>query len=238
MTEVAVKDRLGVLKIHLPLDRALTQQLRLDCLNKIEARVARFRKHNVSATLLTDNNTHGGMPKWGGHALYEHEFDYIGAAHASNGCRLKVLKRRKLDGHVDNHEYIGVKVCVTWPSGRKTKMWLVQANIGRDASAETALNDMKRIKKAFPGHSVIGLDEIDEADDPNETMMVKKVWNPKKYHIVGLGKKSLVIVSPKLRVPREKIMQACKGMDHITPARDLVELVISPPKPLIRKDKS
>lgn len=231
----SAEDRLGILKIHLPLDRSSTQTRRAQCINTIKDRVHLFRDVYTTSALMTDHNTHGPMPHWGGHGLYQHGFDYIGCASSRRGATLKVLKRKKIEGHIDNHDYIGVKVQITWPSGRKTKTWLVQANLGRGVSSAVFEKDCRRIKRVFRGNFILGFDEVDEADSPEEHSIMEKVWNPKRCTFAGWKTLSPVIVSSRIPVERVEIIKACEGLAHVTPHRDLVEVVVLPPKRLITK---
>lgn len=224
-------DQLGVLKIHYPLDRKATKVLRADCHRLVEKRVEVLKLLGITTVLLTDHNTHGGLPSWGGRRLMGRGIDYIGAAESSHidGATLKVLKWKVVDGTIDNHNFIGVQVRVTWASGLHTKIWFVQANLGRHETQAKFFANARRLKKAFSGNVVWGFDEIDEADGPNEHALLKKVWDPKRYHHCGGSTFSPVIVSPRLRVRGVVVRKACDGLEHVTPHRDLVEVIIERP---------
>lgn len=227
-------DKLGVLKIHLPLDRKGTESLRKDCVDEVEVRTSVLATNGVSTVLITDHNTHGPAPFAGYRVLFKQGIDYIGA-HSVPGTTYKVLKTKVVQGTVDKHNFIGVKCLVTWPSGRKTRIWFVQANIGRGESPASFLANAKRIKAAFKGHVVWGFDEIDEADRPDEHALLKQVWRSRKYQFCGWETYSPVIVSPRLQVLRSRVTKACDGKAGVTPHRDLVEVIIAPPKKLVDK---
>jgi hypothetical protein len=61
------------------------------------------------------------------------------------------------------------------------------------------------------------------------------VWDPNKYQHCGGDTFSPVIVSPRLRVRSVNVRQACHGLAHVTPARDLVEVMIERPKRLTER---
>lgn len=222
-------DDLGVLKIHYPLDRPETQQLRADCQHLVEGLAAKLNGQSKTAVLLTDHNTHTGMPAWGGRRLTWKGIDYIGVSQSFTGAQLRVLKTKVVNGTIDNHDFIGVKVRVTWQSGKHTNIWFVQANLGRGESTEVFVQNAMRLKRAFRGNVVWGFDEIDEADGPNEHALLKKIWNPNKYQFCGGDSLSLVVVSPRLKVKNVEVIKACNGLAHVTPHRDLVKVVIGRP---------
>lgn len=225
-------DQLAFLKIHYPLARSGTKGLRADCQNLVEARTAKLKGQDTTVVLATDHNTHGGMPAWGGRRLFARGIDYLGVAEASGGARFKTLKTKVVDGTIDNHNYLGVKVRVTWPSGLHSDIWFVQANFGRHETPAKFLSDARRLKRAFRGNVVWGFDEIDEADGPNEHALLKQVWNPRRYHHCGSASFSPVILSPKLRPRGVVVRHACDGLAHVTPHRDLVEVVVERPRRL------
>jgi hypothetical protein len=228
-------DQLGVLKIHYPLDREQTKTVRAHCHQAVIDCASTLRGSGTSSVLMTDHNTHGPLPNWGGRRLASHRIDYVGASTAAHGARLKVLKTKVVDGTIDNHEFIGVQTLVTWPSGLHSKIWFVQANFGRHESDAKFLDNARRLKKAFRGNVVWGFDEIDEKDVPNEHALLEKVWDPRKYHYAGGAAKSMVIASPRLRVKSVAVIRACGGVAHLTPARDLVRVIIQ--RPLRLRDR-
>jgi len=224
-----VADVLGVLKIHYPLDRQAPKTVRAHCHQAVKDCASRLAAKGTSSVLMTDHNTHGPLPAWGGRRLASHRIDYVGANTAPHGAKFRVLRTKVVNGTIDNHEFIGVRVLVTWPSGKHTKIWLVQANLGRHETTAKFLDNARRLKKAFRGHVIWGFDEIDEKDGPNEHALLKKVWDPRKYHYAGGDSLSMVIASPKLRVNNVAIIRACGGVVKYTPARDIVQVEIARP---------
>lgn len=231
-------DRLGVLKIHFPLDRPETASRREDCREAVEEHSEKLRQGGVTSLLLTDHNTHGRqMPEWGGRKLMSDGFDYIGV-NVARKTWTTVIRKRTLKGNIDNHDYIGVRLRVTWPSGRKTKIWFVQSNMGRGVDSDVFRKDARRLKRRFRGHVVWGFDEIDEADKVDEHKILREVWKSTRFTLCGWRTMSPVIVSKRLQVLDVRITKACEGLAKVTPHRDLVEVIIAPPVPWAHRVKT
>lgn len=194
------------------------------------AAVANLRRM-VSVIVNSDTNKHGALPDFGPHLrrIGGKGIDLIGFIRAKGGARLKVIKRKRVDLHIDGHDCYGVKVRVTFPSGKRVTYWDVQANLGRGVGDTVFLNSCKRILKAFGKNAVYHFNEVDEADAPNEHAILGGIFTREDFDRVAWGTMCPVLVGKaRLRVKDSNVSVGSPGLAKVSPHRVVVETILAP----------
>jgi hypothetical protein len=104
-------------------------------------------------------------------------------------------------------------------------MILWQANLGRGVSEAEFLRNLRRVLDAAGPRAVICLQEIDEADRPDEMAAVVELARD-THRIVGRHTAVPILVPRHLSVVRTLQTPACKGLALFTPNRIINEAVI------------
>lgn len=229
------QDRLVEINSHGPLAR-LGGKAGEQLWETWEAAVRRRHDHyaELGLTVLTttDDNKHGSLPDFGTgfHRIGGIGIDLIGKRPVADGAHVEVVDRKSVRLHIDGHNGHGAKLKVTWPSGRGTVFWLVQANLGRHESPARFTASCVALREAFGLRAVYGFDEIDEADKPYEHELLRGVFPlADGFEAVGWGGLSPTLAGPVLTVKRAKVTLGCPGLAGVSPARDVVETVLTPP---------
>lgn len=200
----------------------------------IRARANAAVRSGRTVTITSDTNKRLGLPNFG--TLMKRiggvDIDLIAKRQATGGVKIKVIKRRVVDLHIDGHNGHGSKIKVTFPSGKTVTYWLVQANLGRGVGAAVFRDSCLALRKAFgTARAIYNFDEIDEADRPNEAAILREVFPAEQFRYVGGQTLSPTLVATKrLRVVRSDVFPASPGLAKVSPARVVVETVISPKK--------
>lgn len=104
-------------------------------------------------------------------------------------------------------------------------MKVVQANLGRGAPTDEFVMNFNRVMKAAGKRGMINLQEVDEADHPEEMDIILE--RSKRTHVVYGENLAVPILVPKyLDVVRHDITQASKGLAKYTPNRPLNTVVV------------
>lgn len=185
----------------------------------------------VSAIVNSDTNKHGALPDFGPHMrrIGGKGIDLIGFIRAKGGARIKVIKRRVVNLRIDGHDCYGVKIRVTFPSGKRVTYWDVQANLGRGVGDQVFYDSCKRIRAAFGANAVYHFNEIDEADAPNEHAILGGIFSKEDFRRVAWGTRCPVLVGRRrLRVKKANVSIGSPGMAKVSPHRVVVETILVP----------
>lgn len=107
----------------------------------------------------------------------------------------------------------------------KRQLTVVTANIGRGEDKAKCEDNLRRIRRTFPG-ALIGFQEIDEADGPDEHAILRSVFHD--YTFAGWGTFEPIAVPPGWHIRRERVDKACDGLARATPTRWVVQALIVP----------
>lgn len=189
-------------------------------------------KRGVSTTLTLDTNLRGRLPNLGAglRRIGGRDIDLIAFRKAVGGASIKVLKRKMVNLHIDGHECWGVRLKVTFPSGKVVKFWLVSANLGRGAGDEKFRRHVKRIRRAFGRYAVYNFMEIDEADAARENKILHEEFSDADFITVNKGRmvQTLVGRRAKVRIVDTDIRTASPGMAKVSPLRQCVTTTLGP----------
>lgn len=235
--QVPAPSKEGVANIlaHAPLARlggAAGQEL----WDQWEATLRKQGNENLKAGLTTtytlDTNKRDGMPRLGAglKRIGGKGIDLIAKRQAVRGAKVKVIKRRMVDLHIDGHECYGVRMKVTFPSGRSRKYWLVMANLGRGVSEDVFRRSVARIHKAFGDRAIYNFMEVDEADKPNENQIIRAEFTSAKFAYVNRGRLVQTLVGKKapVKVIDTVVRAASPGMAKVSPPRQMVQTTVAP----------
>jgi hypothetical protein len=227
-------DQLATLASHGPLARlggdagaALSQRWEVGVREDASIDV----RKGVSALYLVDSNIRGRLPRFGQiRRIGGKDIDLIAFRKAKGGASVKVLKRKTVKMHIDGHDCYGVRVKVTFPSGKSVKFWEVFANIGRGASDEVFRAHIKRIHKAFGSRAVYNFVEIDEADEARERKGLFAEFPTSDFRYVGKNQRVVTLVSRSapVRVVETSVKMVSPGMAKVSPSRVSVKTVLAP----------
>lgn len=104
-------------------------------------------------------------------------------------------------------------------------MIVCQANLGRGVTADEYRRNLRRVLAAFGPRALYALQEIDEADKPEELDILAGLVR-RSHRIVG-GQTAVPILVPRhLELLEESQEQACEGLAKFTPARQLNEALM------------
>lgn len=196
----------------------------------VRSRANRRVRQILSVLFTMDTNKHGALPNFGAglRRIGGRGIDLIGFRRAAGGASIKVLKRKTVNLHIDGHDCHGVRLRARFPSGLKVTFWLVHANIGRGTEQQVR-NSLIRIRKAFGAAAVYNFNEIDEADVPKETRILREVFPKAQFRPVGMGTRCVTLVGrKKLKVRRGRIFTASRGMAKVSPHRVVIETTLAP----------
>jgi endonuclease/exonuclease/phosphatase family metal-dependent hydrolase len=104
-------------------------------------------------------------------------------------------------------------------------MRLWQANLGRNVSTPEYLENLDRVLVAAGRGGVVCLQEIDEADRPEEMDWLRKRVR-KTHRIVGQGTAVPILVPRSTDILAAHIEPACKGLARFTPNRVVNKAVL------------
>lgn len=222
---------------HAPLAR-LGGQRGEDLWGEWEAFIRAQGNKNLKAGLTTtytlDTNNREGMPHLGAglKRIGGKGIDLIAKRQAVRGAKIKVIKRRMVDLHIDGHECYGVRMKVTFPSGKSVKYWLVMANLGRGVSEDVFRRSVARIHKAFGDRAIYNFMEVDEADKPNENQIIRTEFPASNFEYVNRGRLVQTLVGKKapVKVTDTVVKVASPGMAKVSPARQMVQTTVAPKK--------
>ncbi len=108
------------------------------------------------------------------------------------------------------------------------RLWVVTANIGRGESTASARDNIMRIRHGYP-NPVVGWQEIDEADGPDEHHILGNVFGPATYRNVGFQKSVPISVPAPWTVEKGTATHACQWLAHCTPDRWVVSALCTHP---------
>jgi hypothetical protein len=104
-------------------------------------------------------------------------------------------------------------------------MIIVQANLGRGVPTDEFVMNFKRVMRASGNRGLVNLQEIDEADLPQEMDIVLEL--SKRTHIVyGENIANPILVPKRLDVVEHAVTRACNGLAKYTPHRNLNKVVV------------
>lgn len=103
-------------------------------------------------------------------------------------------------------------------------MIVVTANLGRGVSPAKFRANLRRVHRRFRS-AVIGLQEIDEADLPNEHRITRQVLG-KRYRFAGWNTSVPIAFTRQWRRKRTRVSKACNGLAKFSPRRWIVAQVI------------
>lgn len=179
-----------------------------------------------------DSNKRDGLPNLGAglRRIGGKGIDVLAKRQAKNGAKVKVIKRRTVNMHIDGHDCYGTKVKVTFPSGATVKYWYVVANLGRGVEADVFTRTAKRIRKAFGANAIYNFIEVDEADKPEEKDILLTIFPKSEFRWVAENRLSPTLVGRKVKVDvlSTSVKVASPGMAKVSPARVMVETVVGP----------
>lgn len=99
-------------------------------------------------------------------------------------------------------------------------MIVVTANLGRGASPAKVRANLRRVHRRFRS-AIIGLQEIDEADKPNEHRITRQVLG-KRYRYAGWHTFTPIAFTRRWRRKRTRVRKLCNGLAKFTPRRFVV----------------
>lgn len=185
----------------------------------------------LSTTFTLDTNKRPGLPNFGAglRRLGGKDIDLIAKRQAVKGAKVKVIKRRSVNLHIDGHDCYGVRLKVTFPSGKSVKYWLVSANLGRGVGDDVFRRSVQRIHKAFGRRAIYNFMEIDEADSPNENKILHTEFADVEK-VVNKGRLVQTLVESRVpvRVISSSVKVASPGMAKVSPMREMVQIVVGP----------
>jgi hypothetical protein len=189
-------------------------------------------KNGVSTTFTLDTNIRGRFPNIGAGArrIGGKDIDLIAFRKAVGGASVKVTKRKVVKQYIDGHDGYGVRLAVTFPSGKVRKYWLVSSNLGRGVSDDVFRRHCKRLRRAFGRNAVYNFMEIDEADVAREREIVREEFPSTEFAYVGGSRMVMTLVGRKARVKitRREIKQITPGMAKVSPARYAISTTLAP----------
>lgn len=190
-------------------------------------------RNGVSVTFTLDTNIKGRFPNLGAGArrIGGEGIDLIAFRKAVRGASIKVIKRRTVKQYIDGHDAYGVRLKVTFPSGKTVRYWLVESNLGRRyTDEETFRRHCKRLRKAFGRRAVYNFMEIDEADPATERKIVREVFSDTEFAYVGGNRRVMTLVgrSAPVEIVRRDVKMLTPGMKQVSPARYMVATTLSP----------
>ena len=95
-----------------------------------------------------------------------------------------------------------------------------QANLGRGVTVDVFRRELRRVLDAAGSRAVIGLQEIDEADRPDELDILLDL-SRRTHTIVGAGTSVPILIPRHLQILDERQTRACWGLAGFTPTRTL-----------------
>lgn len=104
-------------------------------------------------------------------------------------------------------------------------MRVAQANLGRNVPVDEFLRNLDRLLETFGPRCLYGLQEIDEADVPEEMDAIRKRVRL-THHIIGDHTAVPILVPFHLRLFAVHFEPACKGLAKFTPNRVVTEVTI------------
>lgn len=104
-------------------------------------------------------------------------------------------------------------------------MIVVQANLGRGVPVDEFVMNFKRVKKAAGKRGLINLQEVDEADQPQEMDIILEL-SKETHGVYGTNLANPILVPDYLDVVDHKVTRACDGLAKYTPHRNLNEVVV------------
>lgn len=104
-------------------------------------------------------------------------------------------------------------------------MRLAHANLGRGVSVETFTRAFELLLDRAGPRAVLALQEIDEADRPEEADIVARLTR-RTHEIVGVGTAVPILIPRHLPIVHAKVTRACAGLAGFTPHRLVVEAVV------------
>lgn len=101
----------------------------------------------------------------------------------------------------------------------------VTANLGRHVDTAEFLRNVRAIDDEAGRGTVIGFQEIDEADAPNEHAGLRKVLGD-DFGFAGWSTREPIVFGNRWTKRREEIVKAAKGLVRLSPARSITECVL------------
>lgn len=229
------KDEVANILAHAPLAR-LGGEAGQDLWDDWEATLRKQGNQNMKAGLTTtytlDTNKRDGLPNLGAglRRIGGKGIDLIAKRQAKGGTKVRVIKRRMVDLHIDGHECYGVRMKVTFPSGKTVKYWLVMANLGRGVSEDVFRRSVQRIHKAFGDRAIYNFMEVDEADKARENKTIQSIFTTDKFQYINKGRLVQTLVGRKapVKVAGDIVRVASDGMAKVSPNRQMVMTTVAP----------
>jgi len=229
------QEAIAHIESHGPLARlggAQGEELWEDWEASIRAEANSNIRAGVTTLLAVDSNHREGLPNFGAglRRIGGKGIDLLAKRQAKNGAKVKVIKRRSVNMHIDGHDCYGTKVKVTFPSGKTATYWYVLANFGRGVEAEVFTRTAKRIRKAFGENAIYCFLEVDEADKPEEKDILLTIFPESEFRWIAKSRLSPMLVGRKVKVEvlSTGTKVASPGMAKVSPARVMVETVVGP----------
>ena len=104
-------------------------------------------------------------------------------------------------------------------------MYLWQANLGRGVSTDEFRRNLRRVLNAGGPRAVFCFQEIDEADGPEE-MLILWALAHRTHVIIGQQTAVPILVPHHLATGAWKVSPACKGLAKYTPNRVITEATV------------
>ena len=200
--------------------------------NGVREEGAKEIRAGVSTTFTLDTNIRGRFPRLGAGArrIGGKDIDLIAFRKAVGGASIKVTKRKVVKQYIDNHDAYGVRLKVTFPSGKTAKYWLVMSNLGRGVTDEKFRRHVKRLRRAFGRFAIYNFIEVDEADLARERVIIKQVFPESEFAYVGGNRKVITLVGrrAKVKIVRRQVRMLTPGMAKVSPARFMVKTTVAP----------
>lgn len=101
----------------------------------------------------------------------------------------------------------------------------ITANLGRHVDVQEFLTNVRAIDDEAGRGTVIGFQEIDEADTPNEHAGLRQVLG-EAFGFAGWPTRVPIAYGDRWRKVREDVVKASRGLVRLSPARVITEVVL------------
>lgn len=102
---------------------------------------------------------------------------------------------------------------------------IVSANFGRGVHGPEFRRNVQAVKSRFRDRAIIGCQEIDEADEPDEHEIVKQIFGP-RVDFAGWKTHVPIVVPRPFDLKRQIVTPVAAGLERQSPARQVVEAEI------------
>lgn len=98
----------------------------------------------------------------------------------------------------------------------------ITANLGRHVGTKAFRENLNRIHRHAGGGTVIGFQEIDENDGPNEHQIIREAMG-KVFDFAGWSTHEPIALGSKWSVRRDNVIKGSTGLARLSPARKITE---------------